>query len=126
MNAPQKRESQAGTNLSRRTTSVPKFVSLQSRGARLSPDWRERLPHPANYYAEHIENLSRPNAVGWSYGHCPFHDDRNASLSVQVANARGNWRCFAGCGSGDLVAFHQKLTGLSFRDAVRQLSGEAR
>ena len=34
---------------------------------------------------------------------------------------RGGWRCFAGCGGGDLVGFHMRLRGLGFRAAVREL-----
>ena len=52
---------------------------------------------------------------------CPFHEDRNASLSVKVVDARGHWRCFAGCGAGDLVAFHMRRTGKAFQEAVADL-----
>ncbi len=90
---------------------------------RLPSNWRDRLPDPASYYAQHVAKLSRPNAAGWAQGTCPFHEDRNASLSVQVGDARGGWRCFAGCGSGDLVSFHERLTGKPFKDAVRDLLG---
>ena len=86
-------------------------------------NWRERLPDPANYYAAHIEKLSRPNASGYAQGRCPFHDDHNASLSVHVTDSRGSWRCFAACGGGDLVGFHMKLRGLDFKTAVRELLG---
>lgn len=86
-------------------------------------NWRDRLPDPAVYYAAHVAKLSRPNATGWAQGTCPLHDDHNASLSVHVANERGGWRCFAGCGGGDLVGFHMKLRGLDFKTAVRDLIG---
>ncbi|MBN8727436.1 MAG: hypothetical protein J0H15_06995 [Xanthomonadales bacterium] len=92
-------------------------------GARLPRDWRDRLPDPAGYYAQQVARLGKPNASGWAQGACPFHEDREASLSVAVAGARGGWRCFAGCGHGDLVAFHERLTGFAFREAVRDLLG---
>lgn len=40
---------------------------------------------------------------------CPLHDDRTASASVDVE--RGKWRCFAGCGHGDIY----DLIGLAER-----------
>jgi hypothetical protein len=89
--------------------------------SRLPENWRDRLPDPASYYRAHVYKLSRPNATGWAQGACPFHEDGNASLSVHATDARGGWRCFAGCGHGDLLAFHQRRTGLGFRDAVADL-----
>jgi hypothetical protein len=96
--------------------------------AHIPANWRDRLPDPAPYYAQHVAKLGKPNAIGWAQGVCPFHDDHNASLSVHVANERGGWRCFAGtdCGKGDMVSFHQRLTGLAFKDAVRDLLGTPR
>jgi hypothetical protein len=91
--------------------------------ARLPANWRTRLPDPAAYYASHVARLSKPNATGWAQGSCPFHEDRNASLSVHVADERGGWRCFASCGGGDLLGFHMRRTGLAFADAVRDLIG---
>ena len=84
-------------------------------------DWRDRLPDPAAYYARHLPKLSHPNAEGWAQARCPFHDDKAASLSVHVTNSRGGWRCFAGCGSGDLVSFHMRLHGLPFPKARDEL-----
>lgn len=90
---------------------------------RLPRDWRERLPDAASYYAAIVAKLGRPNAQGWAQGCCPFHDDGEASLSVQLVGERGGWRCFANCGAGDLVSFHMRLRGLGFVDAVRDLVG---
>jgi DNA primase len=42
---------------------------------------------------------------------------------VNLAGSRGRWKCFAGCGSGDLVAFHMRLRGVPFVEAVRDLCG---
>lgn len=94
-----------------------------ARGPSLPKNWRDRLPDPGQYYALHVENLGRANASGWAQGRCPFHDDKNASLSVHVADARGGWRCFASCGGGDLIGFHMRVTGKQFADAVRDLIG---
>lgn len=84
-------------------------------------NWRERMPDPVSYYGKAIANLGNANALGWAQGACPFHEDKNASLSVHVTHERGGWRCFAGCGGGDLLGFHMKRTGQSFRDAVINL-----
>lgn len=83
--------------------------------------WRDRLPHPTDYYRQHVARLGKPNPSGWAQGRCPFHDDSNSSLSVHLSDPRGGWRCFAGCGGGDLVAFHMRCTGKPFRDSVRDL-----
>lgn len=42
---------------------------------------------------------------------CPFHEDKNPSLSVNVRD--GSWKCFAGCGQGgvvELLSRHQGKT----------------
>jgi hypothetical protein len=89
--------------------------------ARIPKNWRDRLPDPATYYAACVVNLGKPNGTGWAQGRCPFHEDRDASLSVQTGSSHGGWRCFAGCGKGDLVAFHMRRTGRPFAEAVADL-----
>lgn len=84
-------------------------------------DWRDRLPDPATYYAAKLAKLTRANPEGWAQARCPFHDDKAASLSVHLSHQRGGWKCFAGCGSGDLVAFHMRLRGLTFPQARDEL-----
>lgn len=95
----------------------------RSESSRLPRNWRDRLPDPASYYGQHVAKLGRPNASGWAQGLCPFHDDHDPSLSVNLADARGHFRCFV-CGErGDIVTFHRKRTGLDFREAVAELLG---
>lgn len=108
------------------STSKPTAVRRGWQGHRMPNDWRERLPTPETYYRVRVEKLSPQHINGWAQGRCPFHDDGTASLSVHLGNPRGGWRCFAGCGSGDLLAFHMRLTGLAFAEAVRDLVGGAR
>ncbi len=43
--------------------------------------------------------------------HCPFHQDRTPSLSIDLGKAA--WKCFVGCGSGGLIAFEQKFSSHS-------------
>ncbi len=90
---------------------------------RLPRDWRTRLPDPETYYRARVEKLGARRSNGWAQGRCPFHDDRNASLSVRLDGERGHWRCFAGCDHGDLVSFHMRLSSLNFVEAVRDLLG---
>lgn len=87
----------------------------------LPKNWREWLPKPSAYYSARVPDLGGTSPTGWAQGTCPFHDDRGASLSVHLDSARGHWRCAASCGGGDLLGFHQRLTGLPFKEAVRDL-----
>lgn len=86
----------------------------------LPKNWRDRLPDPSVYYPAHVDRLGRTNGTGWAQGKCPFHEDSNASLSVHLADG-GGWKCFAGCGGGDIVSFHSRLKGLGFKEAVSDL-----
>jgi DNA primase len=94
------------------------FQYRVSGSLRIPDDWRDRLPDPTTYFGQHVAKLNKANAAGWAKCVCPFHDDSNASLSVHIA---GGWHCFAGCGGGDMLGFHQRITGKDFRDAVRDL-----
>ncbi|PJK03360.1 hypothetical protein CO612_09120 [Lysobacteraceae bacterium NML71-0210] len=86
---------------------------------RLPRDWRANLPSPERYYRARVERLGKPNGQGWAQGRCPLHQDRHESLSVNFQH--GGWRCFAGCGHGDMVSFHERLTGKGFAEAARDL-----
>ena len=129
MTAPQKRRTPAARRGFEESRSLKTFKQPIAQNARvgsghqrLPDDWRSRLPTPLDYYFQALDRLSNLNASGWAKGRCPFHSDRHASLSVRL-RAGGAWRCFAGCGSGDLIAFHMRRTGLHFRAAVADLIG---
>ena len=94
-----------------------------SQSLRVPDNWRDRLPDPATYYGARVVKLGKRNGDGWAQGRCPFHEDHDASLSVNLAGARGGWKCFVGCGAGDMVAFHMRLSGGDFKQAVRELVG---
>ena len=53
-------------------------------------------------------------------GHCPFHDDRNRSFSINTE--KNYWHCFAGCGGGSLIDFWMRYRELDFVTAVRDLA----
>jgi len=56
-------------------------------------------------------------------GLCPFHAEKTPSFCV--IPAKGFFHCF-GCGAhGDAIDFVMRITGVDFRDAVRQLDGDA-
>jgi len=110
--------SKNASNLAKYT---PRSASLKAdRANAWSPDWRN-LPFPLDYYLRVLQHLSHVNRAGWAKTRCPFHEDRHASLSVRLSG-NGAWRCFAGCGGGDLISFHMKRTGLGFSAALRDLT----
>jgi AAA domain/CHC2 zinc finger len=39
---------------------------------------------------------------------CPFHDDRQASMSLHVE--KGVWKCHAGCGGGSILEFEMRFS----------------
>lgn len=56
-------------------------------------------------------------------GLCPFHSER--SPSFEVNDLKGTYHCW-GCGvGGDAITFLTKLEGMTFRQAVETLSGDA-
>jgi hypothetical protein len=48
-------------------------------------------------------------------GLCPFHEDKEPSLSITLAD--GSFRCFSCEASGDFVQLYAKLTGISQEEA---------
>lgn len=58
----------------------------------------------------------------WS-GRCPFHNERTPSF--MVSPERGTYMCF-GCGEkGDVFSFLQKIDGIDFPTALKQLAEKA-
>ncbi len=65
--------------------------------------------------------LARRGRVMW--GLCPFHKEKSPSFKVE--NERRHYHCF-GCGAGgDAFKWLTETEGLSFREAVEKLAGEA-
>lgn len=56
----------------------------------------------------------------WRVMLCPFHDDSTPSLRIN--SRKGCFKCMS-CEAkgGDLIAFHQKLTGKPFIEACKDL-----
>ena len=83
---------------------------------------RDSLPDPQAYLHQH--GLLTQRARGeWASIRCPAHkgdDEEHPSLRVSLRN--GHFRCHAcGASGGDVLALHRLVTGLGFRDAVRDL-----
>ena len=51
--------------------------------------------------------------------HCPFHEDRRQSCSINLD--KGVWICFAGCGQGSLKYFIYKYTGKPWKELDTEL-----
>ncbi len=63
----------------------------------------------------------KKNGKGW-FGLCPFHDDKNPSLSITLS--KNEWHCF-GCGAGgDVIRFVELFDQVDFKEAVKRLSGD--
>jgi len=79
---------------------------------------RDRLPTPVDYFDQ--RGIALVGRGEWRSTICPFHADRSPSLRVNVTT--GGFRCMV-CGThgGDVLAFHQQMTGLSFKAAAREL-----
>ncbi|MDC8637048.1 CHC2 zinc finger domain-containing protein [Xanthomonas hortorum] len=125
MTGPRKRSGPGGNRGHAQAVRLGAWRVYQSptRSGRLPDDWRKRLPEPESYYRAHVAKLGKAHGNGWAQGRCPFHEDGTASLSVNLSQPCGFWKCFAGCGSGDMVTFHMKRSGLPFADAARDLLG---
>lgn len=116
-----RRASDAVTGLSARNgRAEPTRETGRSQTAQLPDNWREQLPDPATYFQERVAKFGNRKGV-WTMGLCPFHADHNPSFGVKLGSARGRWECFAGCGGGDLLEFHMRVTGYEFNQAVRDL-----
>ncbi|MFZ1985326.1 MAG: CHC2 zinc finger domain-containing protein, partial [Desulfatitalea sp.] len=61
----------------------------------------------------------KKNGKGY-FGLCPFHADKNPSLSINPT--KNLWQCF-GCGAaGDAIRFVELFDQVDFKEAVKRLS----
>src|SRR5438105_3848369 len=93
-------------------------------GRRSTPGNLDRgsLPAPVSYLIE--RHFLSGNVRGeWATIRCPVHKggaENHPSLRVSLVD--GHFRCMAcGAAGGDIIALHRLVTGLAFRDAVRDL-----
>jgi hypothetical protein len=118
MNAPQNRQRADKTSRTNRSS-----ISFGNKPptSYMPRNWRDRLRLPLDYYRQHVANLSAPDSTGMATGDCPLCADRGGTFVANVGHPRGHWRCDAGCGEGDMIAFAQRMFGLTFQQAVRSL-----
>ncbi len=91
---------------------------------RLLENVKTSIP-PTDFFRAELPSMPPPRGGGWRDGGlCPFHADNHAG-SFRVNVDTGSFRCFS-CGAkgADIIAFLQLRNGLSFADALRQLSDE--
>ena len=87
---------------------------------RISAETVKSAIDPESFYRAALTWKGKPNGKGWILAVCPFHGDTDPSLAVNLQS--GGFHCF-GCGEkGDLISFHAKLNGLSFREAINDLA----
>src|SRR3989338_8899111 len=71
------------------------------------------------FYQSHIINL-KENGKAQALGLCPFHDDHNPSLSINLES--GLFNCLAGCGGGDVFTFYQRYKKIDFKTAIKEIA----
>ncbi len=71
-----------------------------------------------SFYQEFIPSL-KINGKAQAMGLCPFHDDKNPSLSVNIET--GLYHCFACDAKGDVFTFYQNLKAVDFPTALKQI-----
>lgn len=93
---------------------MPRAAGLGERAAVV----RDRLRTPESLGLDGF----RRSGSGW-FWRCPLHEDGTPSFSIREHADGIGWRCFAGCGSGDVLGLLARMHGLSTRgpDFVRVL-----
>jgi len=75
----------------------------------------------AQYQRYFEKRLTRIRVSGRSHmAHCPWHDDKNPSLSVNFE--KGVWKCHAGCGEGGLIDFEKKFGNCDDQSALARIA----
>lgn len=78
---------------------------------------RQNINYEA-FYSGYFPKYKKLNGSEWKVC-CPFHDDKNPSMTVNVAN--GKYNCFGCDAQGDFIKFYQKKHGVDFKKAVDEL-----
>ena len=80
---------------------------------------RSLLPTPTEYYRDQC-NMKLIGTTEWKTALCPFHDDSQPSLRINIKS--GGYKCMV-CEAkgGDVLAFHMQRHSLSFIAACKAL-----
>ena len=83
---------------------------------------KERLDLPALFREMGVRLREGRTHAGHPYytGRCPFHDDKEPSLSIVRYPDGWGWKCHAGCGQGTVVDFLMVRDGTGRAEAVRK------
>jgi DNA primase len=94
---------------------IPNFNNCSKFKPQFTP---ETLPSPAEYYA--TIGLKLNGSGKWKSALCPFHEDTKPSLRINIDF--GGFKCMA-CNEhgGDILSFHMKKYGMSFKNACKSL-----
>ncbi len=76
----------------------------------------------AKFYQELIPSL-KVNAKPEALGLCPFHDDHNPSMSVNLKS--GLYHCHVCGAGGDVFNFYMQVKGVDFPTALREIGAMA-
>lgn len=76
------------------------------------------LPVPDGFFRSNVEKF-RPIGGHRAIGLCPFHKDKNPSLSIDLD--RGLWHCFTCNMGGDIIRFIETRDRLSFKEAAKSV-----
>lgn len=83
-------------------------------------DEKERIKEGINL-VDFIERdgVALKKSGQWHVGYCPFHANNNTqAFGVTV----DGWKCFAGCGSGDVFSYIMKRENCDFKTAKEKLA----
>ena len=80
----------------------------------------KRLNLPEILQSKGIRLKLNPN--GSYIGHCPFHDDKNPSLSISLKNDVWLWHCFGCHKGGTLIDFLRLFESSSFKEIYKAYS----
>jgi DNA primase len=78
---------------------------------------RSLLPPPEAFFHDNVRGFRARGRR--ATGLCPFHPDKNPSLSIDLD--RGLWNCFACAEGGDVLTFVMRRDGISFKQAAQSL-----
>jgi putative DNA primase/helicase len=71
------------------------------------------------YFEVRLSDKRMRRSAGGYIALCPFHEDRNPSLSVSTA--KGCYMCHSGCGAGGVLDFEMKFSGCDKETALARI-----
>ncbi len=91
---------------------------------RISPEYLEQLRERVSLVDVVSEHVVLRKSGANHVGLCPFHSERTPSFSVH--ETKGLYHCYGCKEGGDLIGFVRKMHGLSFTEAIEELSDRAK